>query len=115
MPSYPTVMDPASRYVTLINTYAVDPGRAEALIEFLAAATHSTVKHIPGFISANLHVSADRTRVVNYAQWQSPEAIAAAQTNPDLLPLMQEQLRIAQSFTPIPYELRASIHAAGGD
>lgn len=27
----------------------------------------------PGFTSANLHISLDKTRVVNYAQWRSKE------------------------------------------
>jgi hypothetical protein len=58
-------------------------------------------------------VSSDRTQVVNYAQWKSREAVAAARENPKVAALMREQLKIAGSFTPIQYELRASMAAAG--
>jgi quinol monooxygenase YgiN len=73
-----TVLDPEARHVTIINTYVVEPERADELIEFLVEATRSTIRHVPGFLSANLHVAIDRIHVVNYAQWQSREAIAAA-------------------------------------
>jgi len=106
------VLDPEARHVTIINTYVVEPARADELIEFLAEATRSTIRHVPGFLSANLHVAIDRTLVVNYAQWQSREAIAAARENRQVVTLMQEQLRIAKSFAPVLYNLRACIPAA---
>jgi hypothetical protein len=49
---------------------------------------------------------------VNYAQWESREALAAARGNAQLAALMQEQLRIAKSFSPVLYALRACIPAA---
>jgi adenine deaminase len=54
---------------------------------------------VPGFISANLHVNFDRTQVVNYAQWKSSEATAAAREDPKVVALMREQLQIADSFS----------------
>ncbi len=108
-----TILDPSAGYVTIINTYAVVPERAEALLDFLVRATKETIRYVPGFVSANLHVNFDRTQVVNYAQWKSREAIAAARENPKVVTLMREQLQIADSFTPIQYELRQSVAAAG--
>ena len=108
-----TTLDPSDGYITIINTCAVAPERAEALLDFLLRATNQTIRHVPGFVSANLHVNFDRTRVVNYAQWKSREAIAAARENPKVVALMREQLKIADSFTPILYELRQSVPAAG--
>ena len=108
----PTTLDPSAGYVMIINTYAVAPERAEALLEFLVRATNETIRYVPGFVSANLHVNFDRTQVVNYAQWKNREAIAAARENPKVLALMREQLQIADSFTPIQYELRQSVAAA---
>jgi hypothetical protein len=33
-------------------------------------ATNETVRYVPWFVSANLHVNFERTQVVNYAQWK---------------------------------------------
>jgi len=108
-----TTLDPSAGNITIINTYAVAPERAEALLDFLVRATYETIRHVPGFVSANLHMNFDHTQVVNYAQWKSREAIAAARENPKVEALMREQLQIADSFTPIQYELRQSVAAAG--
>jgi quinol monooxygenase YgiN len=108
-----TTLDPGAGYITIINTYAVAPERAEALLDFLVHSTNETIRHVPGFISANLHVNFERTQVLNYAQWKSREAIAAAREDPKVVALMREQLQIADSFTPIQYELRQSLPAAG--
>jgi quinol monooxygenase YgiN len=107
-----TVLDPKASIITIINTYMVEPERADELIAFLVEATRSTLRHVPGFISANLHVALDRKQVVNYAQWKSPEALAAVRENSQVAALMQEQLRIANSFAPVLYTLRACIPAA---
>ena len=40
------------------------------------------MQHQPGFVSANIHVSTDGTRVVNYAQWESAEAFQAMLADP---------------------------------
>jgi quinol monooxygenase YgiN len=107
-----TVLDPEARHVTIINTYVVESERADELFEFLVEATRSTIRHLPGFLSANLHVAIDRTLVMNYAQWQSREAIAAARENRQVVTLMQAQLRIAKSFAPALYDLRACFSGA---
>ncbi len=41
------------------------------------------IRYLPGFISANLHRSIDGTKVINYAQWESPEALDAMRRNPE--------------------------------
>jgi quinol monooxygenase YgiN len=108
-----TRLDPSDGYITIVNTYAVAPERAQALLDFLVRATEETIRYVPGFVSANLHLNFERTQVVNYAQWKSRKAIAAARENPKVVALMREQLQIADSFTPILYELRQSVAAAG--
>jgi len=107
-----TTLDPGAGYVTLINTYVVAPERAGELLDFLVRSTLETLRYVPGFVSANLHVNFERTQVVNYAQWKSHEAVAAARENPKVAALMRQQLQIAQSFAPIQYELRNSVAAA---
>jgi quinol monooxygenase YgiN len=106
-----TTLDPSDGCVTIINTYRVAPDRAEALLDYLVKATNEILRHVPGFVSANLHVNLDRTQVVNYAQWRSREAIAAARDYPGVVERMREAGDIADSFTPIQYALRASIAA----
>ncbi|WP_343709058.1 antibiotic biosynthesis monooxygenase [Mycobacterium sp.] len=53
------------------------PKRARELADLLITATDEVMQHIDGFISANIHLSSDGTRVVNYAQWRSAEAMHA--------------------------------------
>ena len=64
-------------HATLINVFTVQPERARELADLLTAATEDVMQHIDGFISANIHLSTDGTRVVNYAQWRSAEAFQA--------------------------------------
>ena len=107
-----TTLDPDAGHVTSINTYAVAPERAEALLDVLVRSTLETIRYVPGFVWSNFHVNFDRTQIVNYSQWKSREAIAAARENPKFVELMPEQLKIAESFIPIQYELRKSVAAA---
>jgi len=107
-----TTLDPRAGYVTIINTYTVSPDRADALLDLIVRATLETIRFVPGFVSANIHVNSDRTQVVNYAQWKSREAIAAARENPDVVARMREAGEIADGFMPVQYELRHSVAAA---
>ena len=59
--------------VTQINVFTVPEGGQDALIDYLAEAA-KFASTTPGWISASLHRSRDGTRVVNYAQTESPEA-----------------------------------------
>jgi quinol monooxygenase YgiN len=107
-------LDPSAGYLTVINTYAVAPERAEALLELLIRATEETLRYVPGFVTANFHINLDRTQVVNYAQWRSGEALRAAAADPKVGARIRAAAQIADSFTPLRYELRRSIPAAGG-
>lgn len=106
-----TTLDPDAGYVTVINTYGVQPERAEALLELLVRATRETLRHVPGFVTANFHVNDARTQVVNYAQWRSREALAAARDYPGVAARIAEAGKIADGFAPIQYELRHSVAA----
>jgi hypothetical protein len=61
-----TTLDPRAGDIAIINTYEVAPERAEALLDLLVRATFETLRHVPGFVSANFHMNLDRTQVVNY-------------------------------------------------
>ena len=69
-----TTIRQQSSYATLINVFTVEPEKAADLAGLLTSATENVMQHQPGFRSANIHLSTDRTRVVNYAQWDSPQA-----------------------------------------
>jgi Antibiotic biosynthesis monooxygenase len=59
--------------VTQINVFTVAPGAQQPLIDLLAESARFA-STTPGWLSASLHRSRDGTRVVNYAQSDSPEA-----------------------------------------
>jgi quinol monooxygenase YgiN len=96
--------DPHSKPVTLINVFTVAPQNQQRLIELLTRATETSVRHAPGFISANLHRSIDGTKVTMVAQWRSAEDYQAMRNDPAPLPFLQEALTIA-TFDPGMYEV----------
>jgi quinol monooxygenase YgiN len=98
-----------SGYATLINVFTVDPDRATQLADLLHTATEEVMRHQPGFRSANIHVSTDGTRVVNYAQWDSAEAYRAMLDNPTTHPHMAQAASLAISFDPHLYTVE-SVH-----
>ena len=106
-----TVITEHADYATLINVFAVEPERARQLADLLTAATEDVMQHIDGFISANIHLSTDGTRVVNYAQWQSAEAYQAMLEDPGAREHMGPCAAIATSFEPHLYTVE-SVHRA---
>jgi quinol monooxygenase YgiN len=106
-----TTIQQPSPYATLINVFTVEPQRARDLVELLTIATNEVIQHLPGFISANIHLSADRTRVVNYAQWQSAEAFQVMMTDPDAREHMEQAAALAASFDPHLYTVESVHHA----
>ena len=103
-----TTLDPDAGYVVLINTFEVEPDRAEELLAELSKATLDGMSRRPGFVSANLHISKDRRFVANYAQWRSQEDLDAMMADPQAMSHMADAAGIATSFNPIYYELRES-------
>jgi hypothetical protein len=59
--------------VTQINVFTCKPENQQPLIDVLIESVRS-VRHIPGWLSANIHRSLDGRQVVNYAQCESLEA-----------------------------------------
>lgn len=108
-----TTLDPDSRIVTTINTYTVPPERAEEVLEHLISSANDTVRYVPGFLSFNLHLSLDRTQIVNYGQWESLAAVMAARENPKIVTLMAETAKVAGPSKSLPYELRRIVPAVG--
>ena len=95
--------------VTLINVFTVEPGKQQKLIDLLIEATEKKMRHLPGFISANLHRSLDGKQVVNYAQWRSRQDFEAMLHNPAAIPHMQEIASFTK-FDPNLYDVIEVIH-----
>ena len=89
-----------NKLTTLVNVFTVEPARQQELVDLLIEATEKVMRHMPGFISANIHKSLDGEKVVNYAQWESVEAFQAMLQNEDAKPHMTQAARIAISFEP---------------
>jgi quinol monooxygenase YgiN len=106
-----TLLDPNGKYLTFINTFTVEPERAEALIQALKRSTEETFRSKKGFISVSLHMSRDHRRVVNYAQWQSKEDYVAAFKTPEVQAHIKEIAALAVSFDPVDYDLRYVVTA----
>ena len=101
-------LDPSAGYIVLINTFTVEPDKADELMSVLSHATEKGMSQQPGFVSANLHISQDKKHVANYAQWRSQADLDAMMANPAVREHMAEAAKIATSFEPIYYTLRES-------
>ncbi len=100
--------------LTLINTFTVKPGRQQELIDLLNRATEEVMKHLPGFISANMHRSLDGTKVANYAQWRSLEDFQAIFHDPRAVEHMQEVMKLCEKFEPFLYQVETCHEAKTG-
>jgi quinol monooxygenase YgiN len=105
-----TTIERHGPHATLINVFTVDPANAAQLAALLTEATDEVMQHQPGFVSANIHVSTDGTRVVNYAQWESQEAFAAMQADPVAREHMSKAAGLAEGFDPHLYTVE-SVHS----
>jgi heme-degrading monooxygenase HmoA len=76
-------IDPEQKLVTLINVFTVEPENQGRLVDALVEATDEVMRHLPGFISANIHRGLDGRHVANYAQWESEEAFQRMLANPE--------------------------------
>lgn len=104
-----TTIERHAPHATLINVFTVDPEKAGELAAMLDRATDEVMRHVPGFISANIHVSTDGTRVVNYAQWETAEAYQAMLADPAAREHMAPAAALAQRFDPHLYTVE-SVH-----
>jgi len=74
------------RPMTVINVFTVVPAQQGRLVELLTQAADSSIRHVPGFVSAALHRGLDGTKVTMYAQWATPEDYDRMRARPDASP-----------------------------
>jgi quinol monooxygenase YgiN len=104
-----TTIERHGPHATLINVFTVEPENAAKLAGLLHEATETVMRHFPGFVSANIHVSTDGTRVVNYAQWETAEAYQTMLADPTAREHMAPAAALASSFDPHVYTVE-SVH-----
>jgi quinol monooxygenase YgiN len=102
-----TTISKLEQVVTLINTFAVKPGQQEALIRVLDEATEQVIRHLDGFVSANIHKSLDGKYVANYAQWRDEATFRAMLANERAKEHMARAAALAEKFEPILYTVSA--------
>jgi heme-degrading monooxygenase HmoA len=90
-----TTINPHQQVVTLINVFTVEPENQDRLADLLVEATESVMRHLPGFVSANIHRGLDGRHVANYAQWESKEAFERMLGDPEARRHMGPILEIA--------------------
>jgi quinol monooxygenase YgiN len=103
-----TKISEENNVVTLINVFTVESENQQRLVDLLIEATEKTMKNLPGFVSANIHNSADGVRVANYAQWRRREDFEAIFNNPEATAHMKPIMEIAK-FDAHLYEVVESI------
>lgn len=72
-----TTIEKGTKLCTVMNTFTVAPENLQRFLDLMVEFNEAVVSKQAGYVSTNLHVSADRTHVVNYTQWRSREHFAA--------------------------------------
>ena len=98
-----TTIDGNNKICTLINVFTVTPEKHMELFEVLRTATEEVMAKLPGYISANLHISDDRKTVTNYAQWSSLEHFQKMMQDPKAQVHMKKAASLAIDFKPVTY------------
>ena len=65
------IIDQYRNILTVLIEFDVTPEECDSHVANIKTFLTETVKQQPGFISANLHTSLDKAKIVNYAQWKS--------------------------------------------
>lgn len=73
-PGQPTVVGAAKDVFTVIFEFDIQPDQQQPLSSGIQNVLRDVVSRQKGFISANLHLSTDGEKVLNYFQWESQEA-----------------------------------------
>ena len=109
-----TRLDDADGHVVVINTFTVDPTKAEELLRVLVEGTEQVVSKRRGFVSANWHMAEDKRHVTNYAQWRDRGALAAMLADPEVRGHLLRAGALIHRVDPIVYQLRRTFSTPEG-
>lgn len=87
--SEPAMLGHERDVFTVLFEFHIEPDQQQALCEALQQIVTDVVSRQPGFVSATLHVSRDKHRVLNYAQWEGEAAFQAFRTNEQIQELVR--------------------------
>lgn len=107
----PASIDPNRALLTVINTFEVEPLRADEVVRLLEDAIEKALRRLPGFVSASIHRAVDGRHVASYAQWTSEAAFEAMQEDPEARRYLELAKARALSATPVVYRVRSSFGA----
>ncbi len=99
------VIDDQAHIFTLINTFKVHDGHAADVVESLRKFTEEKTRRMAGFVGASVHLSLDRTTVVNYVQWKTRDAFDAMFESSAAREHMRELNAFVVSVTPVFYDV----------
>jgi len=106
------VIDPESDFVTFVNVFTAGSDDQQRLVDLLTEFIEDTASQAPGFLSSSIHRSLDGVRVLNYAQWESVEAVETLVTeNDDAAAFFGETVPRIADFEFHPYEVAAVVEA----
>jgi hypothetical protein len=89
-----TVIDKDGSVLTVINEFHVTREQQEQIVRRFPPLMSDVVSKVPGFVSGNLHISADGERVLTYYQWQSKDAYDIPRRRGDCCEGVGRHLRI---------------------
>jgi len=93
------VIDQYRDLLTVLIVFDVSPDQVDEHVANIKEFLLNTVKLQPGFVSANLHISIDKKRVVNYAQWRTQEDYDNFLNNEEVQLKAREVLKIEPKTT----------------
>lgn len=67
---------------TFVNIVDVSPEKQQEVVDLLVEGTEKVISKRPGFVSSEILVSVDRSRVLNIATWENAEAASQTQADP---------------------------------
>jgi hypothetical protein len=91
---------PGDQILTLINTLTCADARQGELVAAIEKSITDVFSQVDGFISASVHASLDRTRVINYMQWRTADDFDQAELQPKVREHLAEIMTIAESADP---------------
>ena len=98
-----TTINSDNKICTLINVFTVSPEKHMEVFELLQQATEEVMSKLPGYISANLHISDDRRTITNYAQWSTREDFYNMMDDPKAKVHMKKIIALVKEFRPVTY------------
>ncbi|MBW4427846.1 MAG: antibiotic biosynthesis monooxygenase [Nostoc desertorum CM1-VF14] len=93
-----TTISEEANLLTVINVFTVEnPQEQQLLVDHLVINIEKAKKQ-EGLISVNIHKSLDGTRVINYAQWSSKEALETALKSQEFMAPVEKAVEFPHDF-----------------